>query len=189
MKKYMTELGLLPRYLQIILGRYLILYCGHKNRFVGSREDIGIMFQFRWISQVHPHSKQLLHFMNPILISPLEADHGLLGLAHQTWEATRFRQLITFHYGMPAVQTTLRLIAYLLQQSRCRIISLTRVLGIRSGCKKVYFDYSTCTINFHLANYLVIYRFPTTSTTVTDLSGNGYTGSISIFISFLTRSR
>ena len=37
---------------------------------------------------------------------------------------------------------------------------------------------------FHLANYLVIYQFPTTSTTVADLSGNEYTGTISIFLYF-----
>lgn len=37
-------------------------------------------------------------------------------------------------------------------------------------------------LKFYLANYLVIYQFPTTSTTVEDISGNGYDGTISILL-------
>ena len=149
------------------------------------------MFQFRWISRVQLHLKHIQHFMNPKLHKAFRPDHRLIGLAEKTWEAMCFSQMITFHYGTLEVATTQQLIAYSLQQSPCLNISLTFIFDLRSECKKVVLINPKSTANIplfvNLANYVVIYQFPTTSTTsttVTDLSGYGYTGTLSIFLYF-----
>mgnify|MGYP006933352860 FL=1 len=119
------------------LATDLISFLCNNNSLVGSREDIGITFQFRWISRVQLHSEHILHFMNPILRKALRSDQRLIGLANPTWETTNFRQRIIFHYDTLGVATTQQLIAYSLQQSPCLFISLPCIFDLRLECKKV----------------------------------------------------